>query len=172
MGASGRVLSVFWVFFNALLWRSGCLLNVFFLLLLTFFDLFWAIFDLSGAIGGHVWAISGPKWDVGWFGPIWIIFGSIRGHFVVTLGSFWHRFGVFLGRFQTIFRSFQHILGHFFRPFCDFLLMFCEVDCKIKKNDARKGKNMQNFCQNSPKLWKIVKKKNKPPFRLETSCFA
>ena len=64
-----------------------------------------------------------------------------------------------LDQFRVDFRAFLPIFWDFFlRLFCDFLIMFWEVECKIKQNDAGEGKNMQIPAKNSPKICKIVQK--------------
>ena len=113
------------------------------------------------------WAFSVPRWrhqD---------LIGSIRGHFGVTLWSFWHCFAIIWGplgvvltpfwglfwapfrRFWTPFGLFAHFLP-FLRSFCGvFFVIFCEVECNIKQNNAREGKSMQNCAkiqQNYAKL--------------------
>ena len=75
------------------------------------------------------------------------------------MGPFWALFGPFLGHFSPF-------LGHFLRSFCGFLVTFCEVDCKIKQNDEREGKNMQISAKINQKYAKLCK--NKPFFGYKT----
>ena len=58
---------------------------------------------------------------------------------------------LFLAIFWLFFAPFLPISGPCSRCIGFFLVMFCEVDCKIKQNRAGKAKNA-NFCQNSAKV--------------------
>ena len=49
-------------------------------------------------------------------------------------------------------------------------MIFCEAECIIKRNDAREGKNMQIFCQNSPKYAKLCCVCLLFPFPFSLSC--
>ena len=68
--------------------------------------------------------------------------------------SFWPYFEALLGLFLD--HSWA-ILGPFYSHFAVLFGVVCEVACKIKQNDAREGKDMQNFAkrhqnmQNRPK---------------------
>ena len=174
MGVSGRILSGFWVFLCTF---YGGLhgFRTFFLLLLTFFDLLGAILTLYGPYR----TFFGPKWEH--FGVCLDHFWVDSGHLVIILASFWHHFGVVLGSFWLRFRPFWALfeplllvgpfLGHFSPCLCHgyghsafFLVMFRGVGCKIKQNDARKGKNMQISAKIHQKYAKLCK--NKPLFRL------
>ena len=100
----------------------------------------------------------------GRWGCFVVILDHLWGRSVVILGSFWHRFRIILGlfscRFNHISRPFggHFSLGDFWAIFTvilQFLVMFWEVDCKIKQNDPREEKNMQNSAeihQNDAKL--------------------
>ena len=90
----------------------------------------------------------------------------------IVLASFWARFGVvsttFWGCFWTILGPFGPFLGHFYGHFAVFWVMFCEVDWKIKQNDAREGKNMPNSANIHQKYAKLCK--NKLFFQLSNTC--
>ena len=89
--------------FCAFLWRSRCLLNV-------FFCYFWpclTFFPYLGLYRANFWPfwdrhrVNGPKW--GDFGPFfWVDPGSLRDHFDIVLGSFWCRFDIILGYIRNL----------------------------------------------------------------------
>ena len=112
-----------------------------------------AIFDHFETEIGSFWGDFGP-----FLGRSVITLRSLRDHVGIVLASFWGRFGVVFRYFVTLFRGllgvrfglfFDHfwaISAHswpFLRSFCDFLVVFWEVDGKIKQNDTRERKNMQ-----------------------------
>ena len=86
-------------------------------------------------------------------GRFGVILVTLRDRFGIVLASFWCRFGVVLNPLWGLFSSFLALFfGNFWAilwSFCGFLV-FWEVDCNIKQNDAREGKKNAIFCQNSP----------------------
>ena len=70
------------------------------------------------------------------------------------------RLGLENERMQIFFeeKSGGAVLAHFcrfLRAFCDFLVMFREVDSKIKQNDATEGENIQIFAKIHQKYAKL-----------------
>ena len=66
--------------------------------------------------------------------------------FDASLDFFLYHFRIILGHFSPFVAIFTAIFTVILR----FLVMFWEVDCKLKQNDAREGNNMQSM-QKCPK---------------------
>ena len=90
----------------------------------------------------------------------WVDPGSLWGYLGIILASFWHHFRSFWCRFDPICSTLFGYLwaisarfsGPFLRSFCDFLVMFWEVDSIIKQNDAREW----NICKFPPNITKMM----------------
>ena len=75
---------------------------------------------------------------------IWVDPGLSWGHLEIILTSFWRRFDPTLRPFWPFLAFFLGFILVRFGPvllsFCGFWVMFWEVDCSIKQNDAREAK--------------------------------
>ena len=89
-----------------------------------------------------------------------VILASFLGHFGIVLGSLWDHFDISLTAFLPFLTLFVPHFRPFYGRFAVFLVMFWEVQCKNKQNDAREGKSMHfsakfhqdyaNLCKNKP----------------------
>ena len=163
----------FWTIFRALLTPS--------------LSHFWPYPGLYRAIfGDHLGTKIGPFWVIfGWFWTIFwgrsgVTLDSLRDHFGVVLvsfwGSSWPHFEAFLSYFLDPFWTiFARVLGIFTVILWFVLVMFWEVDCNIKQNDAREVKmckflpNFTNIMQICANLHVIVSRGTCPPQRNEYS---
>ena len=121
--------------------------------------------DQNRTICGWFWGDFGP-----FLGRSGIILASFWHHLGVALVSFWPHLEAFVGPFWTIFGPFTLIFRPFLRSLCGFLVMFGEIDCKIKQNDAREGKNAKFPAKFTKDMQKFCK--NMPFFHLQNICFA
>ena len=88
------------------------------------------------------------------------ILGTILSRSGVILGSFWHPCGAVLVSFRLHFQVFlDHFWGPFFTDILRFLVEFWEVECNIKRNDAREDKSMQISVKIHENDAKLCKKK-------------
>ena len=134
-------LDDFWTFFSVSLTFFWPALSHFW----PYLGLYMAIFGTKiGSFLGDFRPFLGRSSVI--LGSLWIILASFSHHSGVVLVSVWPDFW---GHFWTIFDPFY---GHL-----RFLVMSWDVDCSIKQ-DAQEKHRYANFCQNSPKLCKIVQK--------------